>query len=162
MPTPDYILELRRAYGHGRLFLPGVSAVVVREGAAEDGPELLLTRRTDTGLWALPSGIVEPDEQPASTMERELWEETRVVARAERLVLVTVDPEQTYPNGDVCQFVSLTFRCRYLTGQAAVGDDESTEVAWFGVSSLPLELDERQRRRIACGLDDREASVFDR
>jgi len=30
------------------------------------------------------------------------------------------------------------------------------------VSSLPLELDERQRRPIACGLDDREASVFDR
>ena len=162
MPTPDYILELRRAYGRGRLFVPGVSAVVVRDQDAGADAELLLTRRTDTGLWALPSGIVEPGEQPASTIERELWEETRVVARAERLVLVTVDPEQTYPNGDVCQFLSMTFRCRYLSGEPAVGDDESTEVAWFAVSALPAELDDRQRRRIACGLGDREAAVFDR
>ena len=125
-------------------------------------PELLLTRRTDTGWWALPSGIVEPDEQPATTIERELWEETRVVARAERLVLVTVDPEQSYANGDLCQYVSMTFRCRYVSGDAAVGDEESTEVAWFGLGALPRELDERQRRRITCGLSDQTACVFDR
>ena len=153
MPTPDYILELRRTHGQGRLFLPGVSAVVVRELAGDAVPEVLLTRRTDTGQWALPSGIVEPGEQPATTIERELWEETRVVAHAERLALMTVDPEQTYPNGDVCQFVSMTFRCRYVSGEAAVGDEESIEVAWFGVDALPAELDERQRRRIACGLE---------
>ena len=161
MPTPDYIVELRRTYGHGRLFLPGVSAVVLRPSPNGE-PELLLTRRTDSGQWALPSGIVEPDEQPAATIERELWEETRIIAHAERLALVTVDPDQSYPNGDVCQFISMTFRCRYVSGDAAVGDEESTEVAWFGVEALPLELDERQRRRIASGLSDQEACVFDR
>jgi len=161
VPTPDYILELRRAVGQGRLFLPGVSAVVLRP-SPHAAPELLLTRRTDTGRWALPSGIVEPHEQPATTIERELWEETRIVARAERLALVTVDPDQSYPNGDVCQFVAMTFRCRYVSGDAAVGDEESTEVAWFTTDALPPELDERQLRRIACAVIDQEACVFDR
>ena len=161
MPTPDYILELRRTFGQGRLLLPGVSAVVLRP-STDGARELLLTRRADSGRWALPSGIVEPDEQPAATIERELWEETRVLARAERLALVTVDPDQSYPNGDVCQFISMTFRCRYVSGDASVGDEESTEVAWFGVGALPPELDERQRRRIACGVSDQEACVFDR
>ena len=64
MPTPDYILELRRHYGQGRLLLPGVDAVVLRTDLEPGRTHLLLTRRTDTGAWALPAGIVEPDEQP--------------------------------------------------------------------------------------------------
>lgn len=153
MPTPDYILQLRMAYGQGRLFLPGVSGVVIRNDLATTGQaHLLLTRRSDSGRWALPAGIVEPDEQPASTLVRELLEETRVLARAERLALVRTDPELTYPHGDVCQFLSLTFRCRYLSGEAQVGDDESTDVGWFAVDDLPAELTAEQRHRIDCAL----------
>ena len=70
MPTPDYILDLRRSYGHGLLLLPGVSAVVLRDD------QVLLTQRTDNGRWSLPAGIVEPGEQPGSAMLRELLEET--------------------------------------------------------------------------------------
>ena len=35
MPTPSYITDIRRTYGHGLLLLPGVSAVVVRDDRAE-------------------------------------------------------------------------------------------------------------------------------
>ena len=60
MPTPDYIADIRRSYGHGLLLLPGVSAVVVD---GESGAErILLVRRADSGRWSLPAGIVEPDE----------------------------------------------------------------------------------------------------
>ncbi len=84
VPTPDYILDLRRSYGHGRLLLPGVSAVVLRTDLGDPPePHMLLTRRSDNGQWALPAGIVEPDEQPATTIVRELVEETRVGAEVD-------------------------------------------------------------------------------
>ena len=157
MPTPDYILDLRRSYGQGLLLLPGVSAVVLRHDE-----HVLLTRRTDNGHWSLPAGIVEPGEQPGTAMLRELVEETRVVAEIERLALLTTDPAQSYPNGDQCQFVSMCFRCRYVSGEAQVGDEESTDVAWFPISGLPGDLSAIQRRRIDCALADRDDCILDR
>lgn len=160
MLVPDFVLQLRKELGHQRLQLVGVCAVVVRDGTGAT-PDVLYGRRADNGLWALPSGIVEPGEQPASAMVREVFEELRVEVRAERLALVTTDPEVVYPNGDVCQYVSLTFRCRYLSGEAAVGDDESLEVAWRPADDPPADLDAQQRRRLAVALADASACVFD-
>ena len=157
MPTPPHILDLRRHHAHDLLLLPGVSAVVL-DGPA-DRTRILLVRRADSGRWALPAGIVEPGEQPAVTMERELAEETRVDARVERLALLVTDPVQTYPNGDRCQFISMTFRCRYLRGEAGVGDDESTAVDWFALDALP-ELTERDRRRVEAALPERGETIF--
>ena len=87
MPTPEYIAAIRRVYGPGRLLLPGVSTVVVRTDLEPGRVHLLLTRRSDTGQWSLPAGIVEPFEQPAAAALRELLEETRVTAHVERLAL---------------------------------------------------------------------------
>lgn len=165
MPTPLYIENIRRSYGSGLLLLPGVSAVVLssHEGQPEAGRDerrLLLVRRADTGRWSLPAGIVEPDEQPADTLVREVLEETCVHIRARRLVQLTMDQEITYPNGDRCQFLAMTFACDYLGGQAQVGDEESTEVGWFRLSELP-ELGARDLRRIASALSADVATVFD-
>lgn len=161
MPIPDYIAGIRRVYGQGRLLLPGVSAVVVRANLIPGRVHLLLTQRSDTGQWSLPAGIVEPSEQPATAIVRELFEETRVTVEVERLALLATDPEVVYPNGDVCQFVSMCFRCRYVSGVAQVGDEESIDVAWFATDDLPDELSGIQRRRIRCALDDRDGCVFD-
>jgi 8-oxo-dGTP pyrophosphatase MutT (NUDIX family) len=161
VPTPDYIARIRRVYGQGRLLLPGVSAVVLRRDLEAGQVHLLLTRRSDTGRWSLPAGIVEPFEQPAAAALRELLEETRITAEAERLALLTTDPDVVYPNGDCCQFVSMCFRCRYVSGEAQVGDEESTEVAWFRADDLPDDVSDIQRRRIHCALQDREDCVFD-
>jgi 8-oxo-dGTP pyrophosphatase MutT (NUDIX family) len=161
VPTPDYIAAIRRVYGHGRLLLPGVSAVVLRADLEPGVVHVLLARRSDTGRWSLPAGIVEPFEQPASAILRELVEETRITARVERLALLTTDPDVTYPNGDTCQFVAMCFRCRYVAGEAQVGDEESTEVAWFPAEALPEGLSDIQRRRIRCALEERDDCVFD-
>lgn len=161
MPTPAYILDLRRGHGQGLLLLPGVCGVVVRDDLGPGRRHLLLVRRSDTGAWALPAGIVEPGEQPATTIERELLEETCVIAEPERLAWVVADPELVYPNGDRCQFITSVFRCRYVSGEARVGDEESTEVSWFDVEALP-ELDELQLLRIGSALADDRRTRFER
>jgi 8-oxo-dGTP diphosphatase len=161
VPTPDYIATIRRVYGQGRLLLPGVSAVVLRTDLEPGRVHILLTRRSDTGRWSLPAGIVEPLEQTAAAIFRELLEETRITADVERLALLRTDPDVVYPNGDRCQFVAMCFRCRYVSGEAQVGDEESTEVAWFPADDLPDELTDIQVRRIRCALEDRDACVFD-
>ena len=161
MPTPAFVLELRATHGTGLLQLAGVCAVLVREDVEPGRQHVLLVKRSDTGAWSLPAGIVEPGEQPAATLERELWEEARVVARADRLVWLVADPELVYPNGDRCQYLTSVFRCSYLSGEARVGDDESTAVGWFGVDALP-ELTQRDRERLAHGLAEQERCAFER
>lgn len=133
MGTPDFIRDIRASAGHQLLFLPGVSAVVF-----DDRGRVLLGRRTDNGLWAIVGGIVEPGEQPAACAVREVYEETAVRCQAERVVIVqTLRRPIVYPNGDVCQFMDVTFRCRAVGGEARVNDEESTEVGWFDVDDLP-------------------------
>lgn len=160
MPTPPYILELREHYGSGLLLLPGVCGVVLRDDLEPGRQHLLLTERTDTGRWALPAGIVEPGEQPATTLVRELLEETCVVATVDRLAWLATDPEQVYPNGDRCQYLSMGFRCTYVSGDARVGDEESLAVRWFPLNALP-ELDPLQQRRLASALSEGCACQFE-
>ncbi|MFD3533523.1 NUDIX domain-containing protein [Streptomyces sp. NPDC058664] len=133
MATPDFIRSLREKAGHQLLFLPGVSAVVF-----DDHGRVLLGRRADNGRWAIIGGIVEPGEQPADCAVREVYEETAVRCEVERVVLVeTLRKPVVYPNGDECQFMDVTFRCRAVGGEARVNDDESTDVRWFDVDDLP-------------------------
>ncbi|HLT61664.1 MAG TPA: NUDIX domain-containing protein [Microlunatus sp.] len=158
MPTPEYISRLRTKIGNDLLLLPGVSGVIVD---GEPGAErVLLGRRSDNGRWASPGGIVEPGEHPAACIVREIAEEVSVEARVDRLVLVTTAPPVTYPNGDRCQFVSTVFRCSWVAGEPAVGDEESTDVAWFDVDRLP-DLSAPERRRIELALPRDAPAVFD-
>jgi 8-oxo-dGTP pyrophosphatase MutT (NUDIX family) len=142
MATPDFIRALRASAGHQLLWLPGVTAVVF-----DDEGRVLLARRADTLRWSLIGGIPEPGEQPAACAVREVQEETAVRCAAERVVLVQALAPVTYANGDVCQYMDITFRCRAVGGEARVNDDESVEVGWFAVDALP-ELDEGCLMRI--------------
>lgn len=135
MPTPDFILALREQIGTHPLWLSGVTAVVLRgEG---DAREVVCVRRVDNGEWTPVTGIIDPGEQPAVAAEREVLEEASVVAIAERLASVGVGEKVEYANGDRAQYLDLTFRCRWVSGEPAVGDDENTDAAWFPLSALP-------------------------
>jgi hypothetical protein len=64
----------------------------------------------------------------------------------------------THANGDRAQYLDLTFRCEYVSGRAAVGDDESLEVGWFGTGDLPPMSDEARVRVEHALADDAEAA----
>ncbi len=84
---------------------------------------------------------------------REVEEETAVRCVVERVVLIQAVEPVTYGNGDICQFMDITFRCRAVGGQARVNDDESLDVGWFDVDALP-ELNEFGSFRIKQALSD--------
>src|SRR6476620_9760966 len=132
MATPDFILKLREKVGHEPLWLPGVRGVVF-----DDAGRVLLGQRADNGQWGLITGILEPGEDPAPGLLREIFEETGVVAEAQRLVSVDAVGPTRYPNGDVCHFLTLVFRCRFVSGEARVNDDESLAVGWFRPEEFP-------------------------
>lgn len=154
MPTPDYVLSLRAGVGHELLWLPGVTAVVVRDD------EVLLVRRADNGAWTPVTGIVDPGEQPAVAAAREVLEEASVVAVAEHLTWVHALPPMVYENGDRAQYLDLTFRFRYVSGEPFPADGENTEAAWFALAALPPMSDE-MHARIASALAPAGPAAFE-
>jgi 8-oxo-dGTP pyrophosphatase MutT (NUDIX family) len=132
MPTPEFVTTLREHVGHELLWLSSATAIVFDEQG-----RVLLARRSDTGRWAPPGGIIDPAEQPADAAVREVFEETGVVAVPERLIDVNVSHPFAYPNGDQVQYLDLVFRCRAVGGEAHINDGESVEVGWHALDALP-------------------------
>ena len=152
MPTPEFILELRRHIGNEPLWLSGANLVVLREG--ETGPEVLLGRRADDGNWAAISGIVEPGENPADTVVREALEEASVEVEVERMLWLDVMDEVTFPNGDRCRFLDHGFRGRLVSGSPGVGDGELSDFGWFPTDRLPSPRQARLAEQVRICLED--------
>ena len=130
------------------LWLPGASAVVVNS----DG-HLLLGRRSDTFQWALISGILEPGEQPADAIVREVFEEAGILIRAEAVTSLSTDEPVLYRNGDWAQYLNITFLCSVAQGGIFVADDDNVEVGWFAPDALPADLMPTSRTRIERSLE---------
>ncbi|MER5640036.1 NUDIX domain-containing protein [Kitasatospora sp. NPDC002227] len=156
MPIPPFLAELRSYVGTRPLWLSGVGAVVV-----DDAGRVLLGRRADSGAWAVIGGILDPGEEPADCVVREVYEEAGVVVEPELLTSVTVSPMTQYPNGDQAQYLDLTFRCRLVSGEARVNDDESLEITWFAPEDFP-ELDEYTTLRVTHALAGKPEAAFAR
>jgi len=154
MPTPDFVLELRRKIGTDPLPLAGVTAVVFRDD------KVLLGRRSDNGALTPVTGIVDPGEEPADAAVRETLEEAGVVCRAERLAWVHQIPRVTYENGDQSDYLDLTFRCTWVSGDPYPADGEMSEVGWYDLDALP-DLSADMRRRIAFAIAEEDVARFE-
>ena len=157
MATPEYVLRLRESVGHELLVLPGVSAVIVREGP--DGRELLLVRRSDNGQWTPVTGIADPGEDVDTAAIREVLEETAVVARPTRLLSVEVVGPVTYGNGDVTTYLDVAFACEWAEGRPEPADGENTEARFVRADRLPP-MNARFTRAIARALSGEPSAVF--
>lgn len=74
-----------------------------------------MVQRSDNGWWSAISEIQEPGDSPASG------------------------------NGDRCRFVDIAFELGWISGVPHLGDDESTNVAWFPANELPEPFVESHR-----------------
>ncbi|MGO1522390.1 MAG: NUDIX hydrolase [Nesterenkonia sp.] len=164
MPTPEFVKDLRRGIGTKEMWLPGVSAVVVRRqdeyGAAFDVPQVLLVQRSDNEEWTVTSGILELGEDPAPAGVREVHEETGVRARPVRLAGVWTMPLVTYAHGDNCRYLDTVMEFEWISGVPRVNDDESVDAGWFSLSMLPEGLSQAQKRKIDWAADFGSAAKF--
>ena len=153
MPIPEFVLEIRQMIGHHPMWLPGVTAVVLR------GDEILLVKRADNGAWTPITGIPEPGEEPAASAAREALEETGVVVSVDRLASTSVMADVVHANGDRASYLDLTFACTYVSGEAHVADDESSDVRWYPVDAMPT-MSAVMLRRIGDALSGEQAARF--
>ncbi|MEP7286107.1 MAG: NUDIX domain-containing protein [Chloroflexota bacterium] len=144
MSISDYVSAIRAKIGHDLLLMPGVGAVIINEAG-----HILMQLRSDNGRWGLPGGAIDPGEEPADAVIREVREETGLDVIPERIVGVYSGPDYRirYPNGDEAMIVSITFACRPVSGDPRVNDDESLEIRYFAPDALP-EMEPRMRFRI--------------
>lgn len=108
--------------------------IVIAETTA--GPRLLLIRRSDCGLWAIPGGMVDPGETAPAALVRELREETRVDLTdviPEVLTRTYVDDPRNSDHAWVCSTVALF---RVPVPLEAVGSDDAIDARWFPFNSL--------------------------
>lgn len=77
--------------------------------------KILLQQRADNGFWGLPGGQVELGESVEQGVVREVYEETGLQVRVERLIGVYSGlasyPFMRYPNGTVVHYLTVVFAC---------------------------------------------------
>ena len=112
---------------------PQPTSIVIAATAfvLDDSDRLLMIRRTDNGLYALPGGTHELGETMTETAVRETLEETGVSITVTGLVGIYSNPAHViaYDDGDVRQEFSICFRAS-PTGGEPRPSDESTDVHW--------------------------------
>jgi 8-oxo-dGTP pyrophosphatase MutT (NUDIX family) len=133
----SYLWRLRQKVGHDLVLTPGAAVAAMRE----DG-RVLMIRRGDNGVWALPGGAAEVGGSFAATAVDELREETGLVADPADLVPVACfsDAERHtlhYPNGDVAHYFSICFLVRRWEGEPVPDGEESLDLRFVDLEDLP-------------------------
>lgn len=135
MPISKYISDIRAKIGNDLLILTGTSAVVIN-----DRDEVLLQRRSDLHIWTILGGYLDPGEDVADCIIREVREEAGITVAPEAIVAVLSGPDHfhTYANGHRVAIVNICFRCRPIDDATPwPNDDESVEVRYFPPAELP-------------------------
>lgn len=134
-----YQKKLRERMGHELLLMSGVAALVRNSEG-----QVLLQRRSDDGRWNLPGGAVDPGEEPARSVIREVREETGLLVRPERLAGVFGGPafRHRYPNGDEIEPTTLVFDCAVVGGSLRGRDEEALEQRFFPAEELERRVEQ--------------------
>jgi ADP-ribose pyrophosphatase YjhB (NUDIX family) len=129
-------------YARPTPFAVGDAAVI------DDDGRILLIRRADNRLWAMPGGALEVGETPAEGVVREAHEEAGVRSRA--VALVGVFDSRLCGTTARFHLYQFVFLCRPLDTKLEKPSHELEvlESAWFAETELPPDLDPGHVSRI--------------
>jgi 8-oxo-dGTP pyrophosphatase MutT (NUDIX family) len=108
--------------------MSGAEAAVFQNG------KLLLIKRSDNALWAVPGGLTEVGETLAETAVRELWEEVGVRGRITRLL--GIFDSRLWSSRTKAHLFHTIFQVEMLQGIPAPSP-EALDVGFFGENDLP-------------------------
>ena len=117
----------------------GVSGIVIYKN------KLLLIKRKDLKDWALPGGVVEEGETLEQAVQREVFEETGIKVKPEKLSGIYVRTK--WKNN-----LLFTFRCRKIEGKRKTSS-ESLDVVWVSLRKVNRMLNKNLQIRVEDGLD---------
>ncbi|WP_370946489.1 NUDIX hydrolase [Amycolatopsis sp. cg5] len=155
MPKRDYYDDPNAPAANS--LVPAVSAVVTDEAG-----RILMIRRADNDLYAIPGGAQDIGETVAEAVIRETREETGIDIEVTSLVGIYSDPRHViaYDDGEVRQEFSLCFRA-HPAGGSLRASRESKEALWVNPSQLAhLDVHPSVRLRIDHGLSSSTSPHF--
>jgi 8-oxo-dGTP pyrophosphatase MutT (NUDIX family) len=131
----SYLGRLREVVGNRLILMPGARCIIERG----DG-RILFQKRADNGLWCIPSGYAEVNEDIVRVMLREVREETGLEVLDAKPWGYSSDPRfetMHYPNGDVVQAFGLDFHASRWSGTLHAEGVETEALDWFAPDALP-------------------------
>lgn len=102
-----------------------------------DGKVLLAVRGNspNRGKWGIPGGVVELGETTEQAVAREVLEETNVVVKPKRLIIV-IDSIGKDPEGRIrTHYILLEYLCEYISGEVHAASD-APDARWVPLSEL--------------------------
>ena len=105
----------------------------VRGAVVQDNKILLIQERMDE-RWAMPGGWADLGNAPASVAEREVWEESGYLVKAEKVVAV-IDANRIEPLEFYHAF-KIIFLCKLIDGEPKTSH-ETMGVDFFELNDLP-------------------------
>ena len=114
------------------------AGIIVRDAEGR----ILLERRSDCGWWGVPGGRVEPGESLEQAACREVFEETGLHVRIERLQGIYSGPENrivAYSETDIIHLVDVVLVATIIGGELTISD-ESSDLQFFPPNALPAEI----------------------
>jgi ADP-ribose pyrophosphatase len=106
---------------------------------AGDGPNrrILLIRRADIGMWAIPGGMVEPGEYATAAAARELHEESGVDLATRTPLVLSRTYVNDWRNTDRAWVCSTVVLYRLPAEVAVTAGDDAADAAWWPVPDMP-------------------------
>lgn len=116
---------------------PNSIVVAVTALVRDKAGRILLIRRTDNDLYAIPGGALELGETLTQAVRREVMEETGIVVEVTGLIGIFSNPHHVieFTDGEVRQEFSICFRAKPTGGHLRTSD-ESKEVLWVTLADL--------------------------
>ena len=131
--TDHFVQEWLENVGEG---VPGYVTPKVAVGAVvgNERGEILLVQRADSGIWLYPTGWADVGYSPSEVAVKEVAEETGI--ECEPVSLISVIDGQRMGFSRFGMYM-LLFHCRATGGELTTHPLETSDVGWFGPTSMP-------------------------